>query len=276
MNRQATTDDKLAITQTEPEKTILFEMYKLTYRNSTCQQVQSSWSLFKVPLKRERTESQSTWHIDRVYTSQDDLKLFIEKERSNNANYEIAKMDGLLNPPAACSGLLYTLFNNKNNEGRHRSYHWSLECLVSTTEEKKPRRFRREQSAQPDSYIVVIRGEGGSFPTLPPGPPGPRPGSRPSYHRPPPGQKPIITIRPNLQRFLFAKEYKTRKTLTKISLTQRESEVVINDFLASFSTLYDGIPNEERGIELSEIELNSGYDSADSASTSSSSSLADD
>lgn len=59
----------------------------------------------------------------------------------------------------------------------------------------------------------------------------------------------------------------------QIELTQEETEQVINDFLASFSTLYDGIGVEDRGAVLKAItikveeENDDGYDSDDSSSS---------
>lgn len=71
-----------------------------------------------------------------------------------------------------------------------------------------------------------------------------------------------------------------KKSAVQIELTRDETEKVINDFLASFSTLYDGVALENRGALLKSIEVgdgrNDGYDSDDSASSDSSSSLVDD
>ena len=60
-------------------------------------------------------------------------------------------------------------------------------------------------------------------------------------------------------------------------LTQLEIEKVVNDFLATFSTLYDGIAVEERGaalrdIDLKEMEKLCDYDSDSDDSDDSSSS----
>jgi hypothetical protein len=72
------------------------------------------------------------------------------------------------------------------------------------------------------------------------------------------------------------------KPAAQIELTQKETEIVINDFLATISTLYDGIPVEERGAALKAIDLEDtedfDYDSDDSSSSGSGSSrsLVDD
>ena len=60
-------------------------------------------------------------------------------------------------------------------------------------------------------------------------------------------------------------------------LTQQETEKVINDFLATFSTLYDGIAVEERGaalrgIDLKELDALCDYDSDESDDSDDSSS----
>jgi hypothetical protein len=63
-----------------------------------------------------------------------------------------------------------------------------------------------------------------------------------------------------------------------IELTQEESEKVVNDFFATFSTIYEGVNVEDRGKVLRKIVLDaedSDYDS-DSSSSSGSVSLVDD
>ncbi len=78
-------------------------------------------------------------------------------------------------------------------------------------------------------------------------------------------------------RFLSEMEH---KPAAQIELTQRETETLVNDFLASFSTLYDNIAVEERGAVLDAIVLteddDTEYDSDDSSSSSVSRSLVDD
>jgi len=65
-----------------------------------------------------------------------------------------------------------------------------------------------------------------------------------------------------------------------VELTLQETEKVICDFLASFSGIYDGVSDEEKGkalrdLVLDENEYDSEYDSDDSSS-SGSRSLCDD
>jgi len=63
----------------------------------------------------------------------------------------------------------------------------------------------------------------------------------------------------------------------QIKLTREETEKVINDFLASFSTLYDGVRIEDRGAVLKAIKLEEENDDEyDSDGSLSSVSLADD
>jgi len=66
--------------------------------------------------------------------------------------------------------------------------------------------------------------------------------------------------------------------MTTIELTQSECEKVVNDFLATFSTIYEGVDVEERGRAMRDIVLDeedSEYDS-DTSSSSGSRSLVDD
>lgn len=70
---------------------------------------------------------------------------------------------------------------------------------------------------------------------------------------------------------------KRSKPAAKFELSQQETENVINDYLASFSVLYDGVPVEERGAALKAIVLPTEDDSDyGSDSSSSSGSLVDD
>jgi len=246
-------------------------MYRISYRNSNSQVCRSSSSLFHISLKRERQEIQSVWCYDRLYTSQDDLIEFIEKQKQTNAKYEASKMKSLLNPPPYCSGSLDAIFSKKHSEPQSRHYKWSLECLISQSKKSEQSRwFRKAEVSRPDSYIVVICGESSrSYPPVTPQP-------HPRYPQPPgpfAQGRPVISVFPRISQ--TAKPPK-RKDATEIRLTQNESEVVLNDFLASFSTLYDGVPVESRGLILRELELDNGYDSDDSDSTDSSGSLADD
>lgn len=69
------------------------------------------------------------------------------------------------------------------------------------------------------------------------------------------------------------------KPIAKIELTQQETENVVNDFLAGFSTLYDGVLVQDRGVALRSILLEEedlDSDSDDSSSYCSSRSLVDD
>jgi hypothetical protein len=248
---------------------ILFEMHRMTYRtsyNNPVKKVWSSWSLSGIALKREGKEASLTWEIDRIPTTQNSIKLFIQKEKANNANYETSNLNRLLSTSANGSGILYALINNKNDETKHRAHYWTLECLVPTKEEL-PCWFSMKKRVQPNGYIVVLRGQSGSFPpTILSCPPV-------QYRAPPPNwRRPLILGPPRRSR---VKEVGRERKSVKVTLTQEECETVVNDFLASFSTLYDGVSVENRGVVLREIKVDSGYDSNDASSTSSSS-LVDD
>jgi len=70
---------------------------------------------------------------------------------------------------------------------------------------------------------------------------------------------------------------KRSRPAAKFELSQQETENIINDYVASFSTLYDGVPVEERGAALKAIVLPTEDDSDyGSGSSSSSRSLVSD
>jgi hypothetical protein len=59
--------------------------------------------------------------MGRIPTTQNSIKLFIQKEKANNTNYETTNLNSLLDPSANRSGILYALINNKNDETKHRA-----------------------------------------------------------------------------------------------------------------------------------------------------------
>lgn len=89
----------------------------------------------------------------------------------------------------------------------------------------------------------------------------------------------MVNRRPASSRSSSIESRRGSKAAAKFELSQQETENVINDYLASFSTLYDGVPVEQRGAALKAIVLptedDSDYDS-DASSSSSGSSLVDD
>lgn len=103
--------------------------------------------------------------------------------------------------------------------------------------------------------MIILRGEWKEYPT-------------------PPGLlRPMVVIK-NKKTFDWA-----TKPVAKIELTQQETENVVNDFLAGFSTLYDGVLVQDRGVALRSIVLEEedlDSDSDDSSSYCSSRSLVDD
>ena len=245
-------------------------------RTTISRQSWSSWSLLGISLKWKSNATSAECQIERIPISQDYIQSFLQKEKANEPNYETSKADSLIHSPINFSGALYSLINKKNDMPKNyfRSVTWFLECLVPIKEENKSRWFRKKETLQHRGYIVVIRGEvcprqhplGGR----PPGPPRPASG----WISPP-----VITVVGPNSRRPSAHKSKLQQKVTEITLTQSESEVVINDFAASFSTLYDGIPVERRGIAFREIDMNNVYDSDDTDSTDSSDSrgsLADD
>ncbi len=94
---------------------------------------------------------------------------------------------------------------------------------------------------------------------------------------------PVLNIVECTKRPVKKKQKAKRKVVAQVELTQSETENVVNDFLATFSTLYEGISVEQRGaalrgVDLAEMDDLVDYDSDDSSSWSSgsSSSLVDD
>lgn len=219
--------------------------------------IQHTWTLFGIALRKDSKETKSILTMDRIPVSQHDISLFIVKEKGSRAYNETSKTHNLLDLSANDSGMIYAIINSKNDVTTYRTHHWSLECIIPAKEKKSFLSFWRKQKIHPVSYFVVIRGEDGPFLTS--GPSGPRMGNPPP---PPPGWNLPITVRHPGR--MLVNQFSTKKKLAKIELTQNECEVVINDFLASFTTLYDEVAVEERGAVLRGVQPSSDYDSDNS------------
>ena len=186
--------------------------------------------------------------------------------------------DDMLSLSPKISSAIYALINEKNNTVVYPCRTWTAEFLENR--EWWDSKCFGMKLGKSDGYIVVIRGKRtfpvghcpGSYPPPGPPPPGPPPPAHCSSGPPPPGWSPggrppgppPPSVQPKVGPPGCAKKsVKTkkktkleRKPLTHIQLTQEETELAINDFLATFSTLYDGIPVEERGDALRGINLN--------------------
>jgi len=268
-------------------------MYRASTKNHVKKGNQTALRLFGIPIKIDRTEREFISNMDRIPATVEEIKDFIETEKDDK-NTQPATLKSLVNLSPMTSTAIYTLINSKNEERIYPRRKWSTEVLVPY-EWWESRRFGRKQK-KTDGYIVILRGEVTYRPFSrhgPLGPPPPPPGGRlpgPPPNWPgsaPPGGQPVIV---NLTRppppppppqKKTKKVQKSALSAAQIELTQQETEKVINDFLATFSTLYDGIPVEERGAALKAIDLDEAddlvdYDSDDSSSSGSSRSLVDD
>jgi len=250
----------------------IFEMYRASHKIHPLKTKQTTLRLFGIPFKVHRSEADFIISLDKVPTTDDDIKAFIEKDKTETGNKDGPILQALVNISPVTSTAIYNLIITKNEERAYPRRKWSAERVVPYWWWEKPsRRFWKKQK-QTTGYIIVLRGEAIHYPY---GPPPPPPGNWPY-----PGGPPVIV---NLsRRRRVNRSVKERKPAGQIDLTQQETENVINDFLASFSTLYDGVTVEERGAALKAIALpdpdDSDSESDDSSSTSSGSSrsLVDD
>jgi hypothetical protein len=78
----------------------------------------------------------------------------------------------------------------------------------------------------------------------------------------------------------WPREQGTRRRVTGYEATevrQKDTETAVNDFLATFSSLYDSVPEEERGKVLDTVKVvKEGSESESDSRSTRSSSLADD
>jgi hypothetical protein len=246
-------------------------MYRATFKSQVKKSNQTVFRLLGIPLKIDRTSVEFEPQLDRIPATVEEIKAFISKEKANGKT-QPPTLESLVDISPNTSTAIYTLIKNKNEERYYPRQEWSADLLVPYGKKGKKN----------DGYIVVLRGEATYRPFSRHGHPGPPPGGRPG---PPPvwprSNSPVIV---NIERGRVKrvkKEKKEQKPAATIELTQQETETVINDFLASFSTLYDGVPVEDRGAALKAIDLDEadeldGYGSDDSSSSCSSRSLVDD
>lgn len=245
-------------------------MYRASFNSYVKKVNQTVFRLLGIPIKVDRTAREVEIHLDRIPATIEEIKAFVQKEK-NDEKTQPATLKSLVDISPNISTAIYGLINNKNDERAFPRREWTTELLAPYGKKGKKN----------DGYIVVLRGEVTYRPFSRPGPLGLPPGARYAGGPPVwPGSGPPVVV--NLTRNKRSKKGKREQgSAAKIELTQRETETVINDFLASFSTLYDGIPVEERGAALKAIDLDEvddlvDYDSDDFTSSCSSRSLADD
>ncbi|KAE9367219.1 hypothetical protein N431DRAFT_418365 [Stipitochalara longipes BDJ] len=258
-----------------------YEMYRVSVNTHEKESAHTRPRLFGIPglVNLGRTKTEVVSHVDKIPSSIPEIKAFIMREKDDE--YTVPPtINDLVNVSPKISTAIYTLVNDKNKETCRYPYRqWTTEFLVNW-EWWDSKRFGRKQK-KTDGYIVILRGKADP---PPPPPPCNWPGSPPP---PPPGYRSGPPVIINQWKYQSKQEKMDELGLvTDVLLTQHETEKVINDFLATFSTLYDGIPVEERGaamrgIDMKEIDELCDYESDDSDdssgwSSNSSDSLVDD
>jgi hypothetical protein len=246
-----------------------YEMYRVSVNNHQKERAHTRFRLFGVPglMNLGRIKTEVVTHVDRIPSSIPDIKAFIMREK--DAEYTVPPtLNDLVNISPKISTAIYTLVNDRNSKPGGRPYYWhrnwNAEFLVKW-EWWESKRFGRKQE-KTEGYIVILRGR-----LDPPRPlaPGLMPGPPPPRARSPVR---IIDQSPKLEVRKGKIDYST--VAAELVLTQQETEKVINDFLATFSTLYDGVPVEKRGaplrgIDLKEVDEMCDYDSDGSSDASS-------
>ncbi|CAG8949461.1 hypothetical protein HYFRA_00007691 [Hymenoscyphus fraxineus] len=242
-----------------PENEVIFEMYRAYNGPFKLKRQQSNFRLFGIPLsKTSQDQHEVAPHLNKVPISQDEIKDFMRDAEAKDPNLKSLVAGKLLGIPIIVNVTIYNMINSKNDTPGFKRYNWSVECVTTLVdaEKKKPGFWVRNPKMDDidyRQYAIILRGEEN------------RP--QPRAPGPPPLQPPKITV------FGCQKKHKkydrATKPVVKIELTQQETENVVNDFLASFSTLYDGILVQDRGAALKGIVLDQedlDYDSDDSSS----------
>jgi hypothetical protein len=289
-----------------------YEMYRVQINTHERERAHTRFRLFGVPglMNIGRITTVVTPNVDKVPASIGEIKSFISREKDDD--YTVPPiLNDLVNISPVISTTIYSLINDKNKNAKviYPRLEWNAEFLVNW-EWWESKRFGRKQQ-KTEGYIVILRGRsttsapfpfrGGPISLPPPpmncfsGPQGPPPSQLRDYSiglpppPPPPINRSLGPTRPVLnivecsKRPVKKKHRAERKVVAQVELTQQETENVINDFLATFSTLYEGISVEQRGaalrgIDLAEMDDLVDYDSDDAStwSSGSSSSLLDD
>jgi hypothetical protein len=276
-----------------------YEMYRVQINTHERERAHTKFRLFGVPGLRNigRSTTVVASNVDKIPASNGEIKSFINREKDDD--YTVPPiLNDLVNISPAISGTIYNLINDKNAKITYPHREWNTEFLVNW-EWWESKRFGRKQQ-KTEGYIVILRGRipttSAPFPlrggpmSLPPPPSqlrdysiGLPPPPPPPINRSLGPPRPAFKIVDCKRRPAKKKHRHERKVVAQVELTQQETENVINDFLATFSTLYEGITVDQRGAALRGIDLEEmddlvDYDSDDSSSWSSGSgsSLVDD
>ena len=248
------------------------DVYEMHQASIDALEKKSKKTIFRflgIPLTINRKETEVICTLNKVPMPHDDIKAFLEKNKDATAKQ--SAIETLMRVPVATNTAVYTYLATKADMRVYQAHTWTVECVVAAPAEKaKHRRFWSRKEIPVTSHIIVLKGEarfnGGPYP---------RPGPPPGWRAPP-----IIKRRPASSRSSSIGSRRGSKAAAKFELSQQETENVINDYLASFSTLYDGVPVEQRGAALKAIVLptedDSDYDSDASSSSSGSGTTVDD
>lgn len=237
-------------------------MYRASHDVHTKKTKQTVVKFLGMQFSINRKETEVIPHLNKIPATNEEIKSFIEKDDADPKTENKKRIEALINISPVTSSAVYELIDNKNAERGYPRRKWSAERLVGYEWwDDSKRLFVKTKKNLTDGYIVILKGEH-RYPSFPPG-------------GPPRGPPVIVKMEPPV------KKTKAKKSAAKIELTTEETQTVINDFLSTFSKLYDGVPVEQRGAALKAVELPDDedvfdYDSDDSSSSSSSGSLVDD
>jgi hypothetical protein len=247
---------------TTPRDDDEYEMYRVSINTHEKEKAHTRFRLFGIPgvLKLGRIKTDIITHVDRIPASNQVIKSFIMKEKDDEFTVP-PTLNDVINISPITSTAIYTLVNDRNKPPVYPRREWTTEFLVNW-EWWESKRFGRKRQ-KTEGYIVVLRGKI-KFISPPPPPPGSLAWSCKS-------PKPLTVG-------IKSKSRVEQKSAAQIELTQQETENVINDFLATFSTLYDDVPIEERGAAMRGIDIDEmnelvDYDTDDSSRSRSVSSL---
>lgn len=251
-------------------------------------------------VRREATDIVWKEHYDAYAqpATQDALKEHISAAPKRETN--VSKFGNMFRYNAGLQTTVGWLIKSRHEACRDKG--WRIELVAEMPDPQKSWLSSKFSRVTRPSYLVVLKGSDGVerlpflFPTDDPASPRfnrvmpPRPPIFPSglRGRPPPPPPPIGNGRGN-PNVVIVKEKRRpvinwmrgsareRKEKVKFTLTQREAEQVVNDFLALFSTLYDDVPLEKRSAVLDSVALPAQYDDeSDASSFTTDTSLGDD
>jgi len=236
-----------------------YEMHRISIDPRITVSKQTIFRFLGIPIETNQSETNNVILRDRILMSQEDIKTFLERNKA--AVTKLSIIETLREVPVAISSVAYAYLNTKGNGQPRQSHTWTVECILpAPTKISKTSRFWSKKEKKATSFLVVFKGE--------------------FIVRPQPPRYPPFSVLQTQPIRPFASTSRNHpKPAANFELSQQETENVINDYLASFSTLYDDVPVDERGAALKAIILptrgDSNYDSSSSGSCSSRS-LVDD